>query len=105
MAAAGRIDNLTEIGDKLSTDLKRLVSFDNRLCHANIVAGNIDNYLKKLEDNIDNVTDANLDDISSQFPRGGAYGILEKYPEYLDRCECTIIYLIQYFKYIFISSS
>lgn len=91
LAAAGRIDDLTAIGGKLSTELKRLVSFDNRLCHANIVAGNVEDYLKKLEDNIENATDANLEDISSQFPRGGAFGILEKYPEYLDKCECKIL--------------
>lgn len=71
----------------MSTDVKRLVSFDNRFCHANIVAGKVEDYLNKLERDIDNATQETLEIISGQFPRGGAYGILEKYPEYTDRCK------------------
>lgn len=81
------MDQLNQIGEKLSVELKRLISFDNRLCHANIVAGNVEGYLQKLENEIDNATPENLNLISEQFPRGGAYGILERHPEYTDKCE------------------
>ncbi|XP_066146551.1 leucine-rich PPR motif-containing protein, mitochondrial [Euwallacea fornicatus] len=87
VAAAGRVDDLNKIGSKLNTEVKRMVSFDNRLCHANIVAGKVEDYLEKLEQDIDNASSDNLENISSQFPRGGAYGILEKYPEYSDKFE------------------
>ncbi|KAL1506626.1 hypothetical protein ABEB36_005952 [Hypothenemus hampei] len=87
VAATGQVDTLNEIGHKLNTDVKRMVSFDNRLCHANIVAGKAKDYLEKLENNIDNATDENLEIISSEFPRGGAYGILEKHPELTKKFE------------------
>jgi len=87
IAAAGDVESLTQIGQKLSPDVKRMVSFDNRLCHANIVAGKVGDYLNKLETDITNATEDNLVLISSQFPRGGAYGILEKHPEFTDKYE------------------
>ncbi|KAF7282651.1 hypothetical protein GWI33_002190 [Rhynchophorus ferrugineus] len=87
LASAGDIANLELIGSKLQSDVKRLVSFDNRMCHANIVAGKGADYLSKLENDIDNAQPENLETISSRFPRGGAYGILEHHPELIDRYE------------------
>ncbi|XP_050307850.1 leucine-rich PPR motif-containing protein, mitochondrial isoform X2 [Anthonomus grandis grandis] len=87
LAAAGQVDALEQIGEKISVDVKRLISFDNRFCHANIVAGRVEAYLQKLEQDLDNASDDQLEAISSQFPRGGAYGILERHPEYTDKFE------------------
>uniref|UniRef100_A0AAR5PUS4 Pentacotripeptide-repeat region of PRORP domain-containing protein n=1 Tax=Dendroctonus ponderosae TaxID=77166 RepID=A0AAR5PUS4_DENPD len=91
IASEGKVAQLNQIGEKLNSEVKRLISFDNRLCHANIVAGTVDGYLQKLENDIDNTTPENLDEVSAQFPRGGAYGILERHPEYTDKFEQVAI--------------
>lgn len=91
LASNGDIETLTKIGSKISKDVKKIVSFDNRMCHAYLVAGKVEEYLDKLKEHIDTVTEANLTNISEQFPRGGAYGILEKHPEMLDKCMYTYI--------------
>ncbi|CAG9765541.1 unnamed protein product [Ceutorhynchus assimilis] len=91
LAAQGQVDQLKQIGDKLTIDVKRLVSFDNRYCHANIVANRVEEYLTTLEENIDKATKDSLEIISSEFPRGGAYGILEKHPEHTEKFETIAI--------------
>ncbi|KAH1022067.1 hypothetical protein HUJ04_011528, partial [Dendroctonus ponderosae] len=91
IASEGKVAQLNQIGEKLNSEVKRLISFDNRLCHANIVAGTVDGYLQKLENYIDNTTPENLDEVSAQFPRSGAYGILERHPEYTDKFEQVAI--------------
>lgn len=87
LATAGDIDMLTKIGQKIDADVKRLVSFDNRICHANLVAGKAEVYLQKLNHDIDNAKDEDLNILSEQFPRGGAYGILEKFPNLTEQYE------------------
>jgi leucine-rich PPR motif-containing protein len=88
VAAAGDILLLEEIGKYLTPDVKKIVSFDNRMCHANIVAGKSIDYLKKLEDDIQNAkTDQEVADIAEKFPRGGAVGILDENPLLADRFE------------------
>ncbi|XP_030763676.1 leucine-rich PPR motif-containing protein, mitochondrial [Sitophilus oryzae] len=87
LASAGDIHSLEQIGNKLNASVKKLVSFDNRLCHANIVAGKGEDYLNKLEKDIDSTNSENLSIISGQFPRGGAYGILEHHPNLTDKYE------------------
>lgn len=48
VAAAGDLETLERIGRQLNEEQKRLVSFDNRYCHANIVAGKAEQFLKQL---------------------------------------------------------
>lgn len=81
LAVAGDIDTLTAIGNQLPPEKKKLASFDNRLCHANIVAGKAAEYLKTLTEEVENVKDSDLEQLAEKFPRGGAIGILEKHPE------------------------
>jgi leucine-rich PPR motif-containing protein len=81
VAAGGDISAMKEIGDKLSADTKKLLSFDNRFCHANIVAGKSGDYLKQLEIDIDNAkTTEEIKEVGEKFPRGGAVGILDSLP-------------------------
>ncbi|XP_072376405.1 leucine-rich PPR motif-containing protein, mitochondrial [Diabrotica undecimpunctata] len=87
LATAGDVDTLSKIGQKINSDVKRIVSFDNRMCHANLVAGNAEAYLKKLNNDIDIAKDEDLSLLSEQFPRGGAYGILEKHPDLTEQYE------------------
>lgn len=87
LASNGDMKQLQEFSDKMSSDLKKNVSFDNRLCHANLVAGKAKEYLNKLEDDVDKANDQDLPTIAEKFPRGGAVGILEKHPELLDKCK------------------
>lgn len=88
VAAAGDILMLEEIGKYITPEVKKIVSFDNRMCHANIVAGKSIEYLKKLEDDIQNAeTNQEITDIAEKFPRGGAVGILDENPLLADRFE------------------
>lgn len=87
LATNGDVESLNVIGNKISHEIKKIVSFDNRYCHANLVAGKGEEYLNKLEQAIDAATEQNINDVADQFPRGGAYGILERHPEFIEKCK------------------
>ncbi|KAJ8913044.1 hypothetical protein NQ315_002060 [Exocentrus adspersus] len=87
LASTGDVESLNKIGSLINQDVKRMVSFDNRICHANLVAGKAEEYLNKLERDIDNCTEEDVIGISEHFPRGGAYGILERHPELIQQYE------------------
>lgn len=87
LATAGDVTSLDLIGSKISQDVKKLVSYDNRVCHANLIAGKAEDYLNKLERDIEQAKDEDLVAIGEKFPRGGAYGILERHPELTQKCE------------------
>uniref|UniRef100_A0A6P4EQJ3 Leucine-rich PPR motif-containing protein, mitochondrial n=1 Tax=Drosophila rhopaloa TaxID=1041015 RepID=A0A6P4EQJ3_DRORH len=82
IAAAGDLETLERIGKQLSEEQKRLISFDNRYCHANIVAGKAEQFIKLLTTEIDAAkTPEEVTKLAEKFPRGGAVGILDKHPE------------------------
>ncbi|KAH8324400.1 hypothetical protein KR074_006666 [Drosophila pseudoananassae] len=82
IAAAGDLETLKKIGQQLNEEQKRLVSFDNRFCHANIVAGKAEQFLKQLSTDIEAAkTPEEAAKQAEKFPRGGAVGILDKHPE------------------------
>ncbi|XP_017021796.1 leucine-rich PPR motif-containing protein, mitochondrial [Drosophila kikkawai] len=82
IAAAGDLETLERIGQQLNEEQKRLVSFDNRYCHANIVAGKAEQFLGKLTAEIEAAkTPEEAAKQAGKFPRGGAVGILDKHPE------------------------
>lgn len=87
LALAGDVEGLEEISRKLSDQDKKLLSFDNRVCNANMIAGRTEEYLNKLEEDIINASDDEVDAVYQRFPRGGAFGILDKYPEFLQKCK------------------
>ncbi|XP_023722989.1 leucine-rich PPR motif-containing protein, mitochondrial isoform X2 [Cryptotermes secundus] len=87
LAIAGDIDTLTAIGNLLTPEKKKRVSFDNRFCHANVVAGKAVEYMKTLTEEIENVKDSDLESLAEKFPRGGAIAILENHPELLSDYE------------------
>ena len=88
LAAAGDSVTLEKIGTLISSETKKVLSFDNRCCHANIAAGKSEEYLKKLESAIDNATtEEQIKDVGEKFPRGGAVGILEAMPESAEQFE------------------
>lgn len=89
VANIGDVETIEYIGNKLSSDMKKLVSFDNRLCHANIVAGKAEQYLETLVKEIDNAKNEHVSILAEKFPRGGAVGILEKCPELSEKCKYT----------------
>ncbi|XP_068906051.1 leucine-rich PPR motif-containing protein, mitochondrial [Tenebrio molitor] len=91
LASAGDLDSLAIIDSKISQDLKKNISFDNRLCHANLIAGRAAQYLDKLEEEIDSAKSEDIKAIEEKFPRGGAYGILERHPELIERYETLAI--------------
>ena len=88
LANSGDLDNLAIINDKISQEVKKNISFDNRYCHANLIAGRATQYLDNLEREIDSAKEEDLRAIEEKFPRGGAYGILERHPELLNKCKC-----------------
>ncbi|XP_044750099.1 leucine-rich PPR motif-containing protein, mitochondrial [Coccinella septempunctata] len=88
LALAGKVDEIRAIGAKIDMDMKKVLSYDNRLCHATVVAGKAIEYLEHLDREIDSAnTDEELKYVSEKFPRGGAYGILEHHPELLEQYE------------------
>lgn len=88
LAAAGDVAQIDKISPHISSEAKKLLSFDNRTCHAYIVAGKSEQYLKGLEDAIDQAnTESEIKDVGEKFPRGGAVGILEELPQMSDRFE------------------
>lgn len=88
IAAAGDLETLKKIGQQLTEEQKRLVSFDNRFCHANIVAGKAEQFLKQLSTDIEAAkTPEEAAKQAEKFPRGGAVGILDKHPELVPQCK------------------
>ncbi|XP_050076567.1 leucine-rich PPR motif-containing protein, mitochondrial [Anopheles maculipalpis] len=88
LAISGDVATFDRIGALLSDDLKRLISFDNRLCHANVSNGNADQYLRKLEEDIQKVKSKEEAIVAAKhFPIGGASGILAQHPELHERYE------------------
>lgn len=88
IAAAGDLETLERIGKELNEDQKRLVSFDNRYCHAYIVAGKVEQFLKRLSQEIEAAkTPEEAAVLAAKFPRGGAVGILDKHPEHVAQCK------------------
>ncbi|KAI4463370.1 hypothetical protein MML48_4g00006397 [Holotrichia oblita] len=85
LANNGDVKTIEELGTYLNKDVKKLVSFDNRICHANLVSGNSTEYLEQLEKDIDNATPEDIPLLAEKFPRGGVVGILEKHPEYTEK--------------------
>ncbi|XP_030383904.1 leucine-rich PPR motif-containing protein, mitochondrial [Scaptodrosophila lebanonensis] len=88
IAAGGDLETLQQIGGKLNDEQKRLISFDNRYCHAHIVAGKAEDLLKKLTSDISAAKTAEeAAKLAEKFPRGGAVGILDKHPELVAQYE------------------
>ncbi|CAD6999056.1 leucine-rich PPR motif-containing protein, mitochondrial [Ceratitis capitata] len=88
LAAAGDVSALQRIGEQLTDEQKKIVSFDNRFCHSNIVAGKTDQYLQSLYDQISAVkTPEEAAKLADKFPRGGALGILQQNPQSLSLFE------------------
>lgn len=71
VAASGDTETIEKIGKLLNTEQKKIVSFDNRVCHSFIVSGKTDEYLKQLEDRIENAkNDEEVASAAEEFPRG-----------------------------------
>uniref|UniRef100_W4VRN5 Putative bicoid mrna stability factor n=1 Tax=Corethrella appendiculata TaxID=1370023 RepID=W4VRN5_9DIPT len=88
IAANGEVETLNKLSSLIPADLKKVISFDNRYCHANIVAGKTEQYLQQLEQTIDNAkSETEITEAADKFPRGGSAGILEAQPELVDRFE------------------
>lgn len=88
IANTGDVESLSKIEPHLSAETKKLISFDNRVCHAYVKSGKAEHYLSKLETDMDNAKTAEERQIiGEKFPRGGAVGILDIHPELCDRCK------------------
>lgn len=82
-AEAGDTETLNRIGSFLSSELKKLVAFDNKRCAAYSTAGKGKEYLEDLEKQIDRSNEDDVSNLKETFPRGGAFSILEREPEIL----------------------
>ncbi|XP_065092380.1 leucine-rich PPR motif-containing protein, mitochondrial [Ochlerotatus camptorhynchus] len=86
LATSGDLATFEHIGEMITDEVKRLISFDNRLCHAHIAGGNVEQYIKKLEDTVDSIkSKEEAEAAAKHFPIGGAAGILSQHPEMQDR--------------------
>ena len=89
LAVSGSVEEILQLGQFLPTKIKKDVSYDNRLCNAYLSAGRGQEFLEVLIADLDQaiVTNdpAQMNVIKDQFPRGGAMGLLDTYPELLDR--------------------
>uniref|UniRef100_A0A182QIP6 Uncharacterized protein n=1 Tax=Anopheles farauti TaxID=69004 RepID=A0A182QIP6_9DIPT len=88
LAINGDVATFDRIGALITDDLKRQISFDNRLCHANVSKGNADQYLRTLETAIEQAKSKEEATVAAKhFPIGGASGILSQHPELHERYE------------------
>ncbi|XP_055917516.1 leucine-rich PPR motif-containing protein, mitochondrial [Eupeodes corollae] len=88
IAATGDLETMKKIGEKLTSEQKKIVSFDNRYCHANIASGKCEPYLNNLLQKISTAnTPEEISAAADKFPRGGSLGILETCPELLPKFE------------------
>lgn len=88
LASNGDNETMEKISQYLDENMKKELSFDNRLCHSFVSHGRVQDYLNRLEKEIDNVkTDEDIKQAEFKFPRGGAIGLLENNPETVDRFE------------------
>ncbi|XP_052871325.1 leucine-rich PPR motif-containing protein, mitochondrial-like, partial [Anopheles cruzii] len=86
LALTGDVETFDRISALISDDLKRQISFDNRLCHANVTGGNADQYLRRLEQEAEKIKDKEEALVAvKHFPVGGASCILAERPELHDR--------------------
>ena len=89
LAVSGSVEDILQLGQFLPTKIKKDVSYDNRLCNAYLSAGRGQEFLEvliaDLEQAIVTNDPAQINIIKDQFPRGGAMGLLDTYPELLDR--------------------
>ncbi|EAT40722.1 AAEL007565-PA [Aedes aegypti] len=97
LAASGNLETFERIGGMISDDVKRLISFDNRLCHAHLAGGNVEQYMKKLEATADTIkTKEEAELAAKHFPIGGASGILAEHPEMHDRYKAVAEKYVKY---------
>lgn len=88
VSEAGNYVAIEEISKFLTPEVKRIVSFDNRLCHAYVVAGKSEQYVDQMIKKFDSAaTKEELDELEAEFPRGGINGIIEKQPELIPKCK------------------
>eukprot|EP00096_Caligus_rogercresseyi_P007793 TRINITY_DN2586_c0_g1_i1.p1 TRINITY_DN2586_c0_g1~~TRINITY_DN2586_c0_g1_i1.p1 ORF type:complete len:541 (-),score=189.14 TRINITY_DN2586_c0_g1_i1:344-1891(-) len=87
LAMSGAISPMVSIGQRLSSKVKKEVSFDNRLCNAYLAAGKGEDFLDRLQEELDRAgTDEGaLEAVRDKFPRGGAMGLLESEPNLLGK--------------------
>jgi len=89
LATSGSVEQILQLGHFLPTKIKKDVSFDNRLCNAYLSAGRGQEFLEVLIADLEAAILTNdpvqMGIIKDQFPRGGAMGLLDTYPELLDR--------------------
>lgn len=72
LASSADTETLEKIRSRLSAETKKLISFDNRMCHSYVAGGKTDEYLKKLEDAVDAAkTPEEIALLGKEFPRGG----------------------------------
>ncbi|XP_055375539.1 leucine-rich PPR motif-containing protein, mitochondrial [Condylostylus longicornis] len=86
LANSGDIVMMDKISQYLDNEAKKMVSFDNRYCHANIKSGKTEQYLNKLKQDLESAqNDQEIAKVAEKFPRGGASGILESHPELIEK--------------------
>lgn len=87
LANAGDTQHFEKLSTMVSDDVKKMISFDNKVCHAYLVSGKIEQYLQNHEQAIDKASESEASVLGDKFPRGGAFGILEAHPEHVDTCK------------------
>lgn len=71
LAINGESETLQKVGAHLSAETKKIVSFDNRMCHSFVASDNAESYLNQLEAEIDGAkTEAEIAQANEKFPRG-----------------------------------
>ncbi|TRY73427.1 hypothetical protein TCAL_02200 [Tigriopus californicus] len=96
MAASGHVEPMESLGQYLSAKVKKDVSYDNRLCNAYLSASRGGEFLDKLHEQLELATPENIQTIKDKFPRGGAMGLLENYPELIGHYSKLAHKFIQY---------
>ncbi|XP_014249256.1 leucine-rich PPR motif-containing protein, mitochondrial [Cimex lectularius] len=88
LAKVGDIESFNAIGQYISKDVKKRISFVNRQTHCMVEAGRGEEMLNQLLNAISSANTAEeLENCANNFPRGGIHSVLQVMPELLPKFE------------------
>lgn len=88
IANTGNYEIIEQLSPLVTPELKKLISFDNRLGHAYLMAGKSEEYLDNIIQTFnDAATKDELYQLEEKFPKGTMFEILKKHPELTERCK------------------
>lgn len=88
IAETGDYQQLEQLSQLITPNVKKMISYDNRLSHAYLVAGKSEEYIDQIIKNFnDAATKEELDELEQKFPKGTMNAMLEQSPQLTQKCK------------------